>query len=586
MEIVYGLEDLMGLLNKAKRKGTVLSLVRLSVFFVLAATFIVGISDRPIFLWLVLLSLAAFIYLILLFNKNRDDSAFLTQLVKMEEEKTKRASRKLQGFDPGNEFLDKAHPFTNDLDIFGNHSLFQLLNHTVNKGGKAKLAFWLRGDMDSDLATKRFGAVKELSQNPGFIAEFEATGRAFIKEEKSKSGFYTWLKHPESWRAFYFIPLILGPIGGSILLFLAAVGMVSPVWIGAWIIMGIFFLTLIFKPLQEASKVFPNQGDIKTFGKWASSVEKSDFTDHYLNSLKEPIKNEGFEASKVLQSLEQKTFMLQNRVNLMFVILNLIFWIDFYLLWRSEIWRKKYGEHIAGWEEVFDSWQVLVSLGAFTHEEGNQCIPTWPKEKITEARNLKHPLIEKEKSVGNDFSLDEDTKTILLTGSNMSGKTTFMRTLGINMVMANIGLAPMAESFIMGPFRLFTSMRNSDNLGESVSSFYAELARIKQLLSMAEKGIPVFYLLDEILKGTNTADRIMGSEALIRQLASSNGKGIISTHDTELSQLETSLTYLTNMSFHSEITDDKIHFDYKLKVGPCPSFNAHKLMELMGIRFK
>jgi DNA mismatch repair ATPase MutS len=277
--------------------------------------------------------------------------------------------------------------------------------------------------------------------------------------------------------------------------------------------------------------------------------------------------------------------MIQNRVNLMFVIFNLVFWIDFFLLWRVEIWRKKFGNNIAAWEEVFDTWQVLVSLGAFTYEEKSYCIPTWSKERIIEATNLKHPLIAKEKAVGNDFSLAENSKTILLTGSNMSGKTTFMRTLGINMVMANVGLSPMAESFILGPFQLFTSMRNADNLGESVSSFYAELARIKQLLSKAEAGENVYFLLDEILKGTNTADRIMGSEALIRQLAASNCKGIISTHDIELSQLESSFAFLVNKSFHSEIMDDKIHFDYKLKPGPCPSFNAHKLMELMGIKF-
>jgi hypothetical protein len=363
------------------------------------------------------------------------------------------------------------------------------------------------------------------------------------------------------------------------------VGIIPSVWVGAWIVLGLFFLTMVFKSLHEASQVFPNQGDIKTFGKWASLIEKSDFADPYLHSLQEPIKNDDLVASTVLKSLEKMTFMIQHRINLMFGIVNLIFWIDFFLLWRAEIWRNRFGRHIACLEEVFDTWQAVVSLGAFTHEDQNHTFPTWSKDKTIDAKNLKHPLIAKEKSVGNDFSFHEDTKTILLTGSNMSGKTTFMRTLGINMVMANIGLGTMSESFILGPFQLFTSMRNTDNLGESVSSFYAELARIKKLLSKAEEGDTVFFLLDEILKGTNTADRIMGSGALIRQLAASNCKGIISTHDIELSQLENSLDYLVNKSFHSEIMDDKIHFDYKLKDGPCPSFNAHKLMELMGIRF-
>jgi len=165
----------------------------------------------------------------------------------------------------------------------------------------------------------------------------------------------------------------------------------------------------------------------------------------------------------------------------------------------------------------------------------------------------------------------------------MSGKTTFMRTLGVNMVLVGMGLSPFASKYTSGSFQLFTSMRNTDSLGESVSSFYAELARIKGLLDRAETNLPIFFLLDEILKGTNTSDRIMGSEALIHQLRQTNSKGIISTHDIELSKLE--IPGVLNYSFHSNIKENEILFDYKLKTGPCPSFNAHKLMELMGIKF-
>lgn len=168
----------------------------------------------------------------------------------------------------------------------------------------------------------------------------------------------------------------------------------------------------------------------------------------------------------------------------------------------------------------------------------------------------------------------------------MSGKTTFMRTLGTNLVLINLGLRPFGECVELGQFQLYTSMRNSDNLGESVSSFYAELSRIKKLIDRLDSGEQLFFLLDEILKGTNTEDRISGSEALIRQLQDSPSLGIISTHDIELSQLENEIPYVKNYSFHSEIHDKTIDFDYKIKRGPCPSFNAHKLMELMGIRFQ
>jgi DNA mismatch repair ATPase MutS len=227
----------------------------------------------------------------------------------------------------------------------------------------------------------------------------------------------------------------------------------------------------------------------------------------------------------------------------------------------------------------------LISLASFSKEESLSCKVKWLDREEIKVENLCHPLLHPNIAIGNNFNMSDSNHIVLLTGANMSGKTTFMRTLGINMVLANLGLSPFAKSFEMGSFQLFTSMRNSDNLGESVSSFYAELARIKLLLDTAESGVKVFFLLDEILKGTNTADRIMGSEALIHQLYAAGGKGIISTHDIELSGLEEKLNYLVNKSFHSEITDKEIHFDYTIKEGPCPSFNAHKLMELMGIRF-
>ncbi|MCH7401568.1 DNA mismatch repair protein [Belliella kenyensis] len=573
-------------LTAAKRKAVTLSILRLFLFFFILAILVVGLSEWKLLLISVPFLVSIFVYLIIQFNFQKDKEAFIKQLIQIEKDHNLRNRRELSAFDSGENFQEKNHAFASDLDLFGQHSLYQLMNHTVNESGKMTLARWLKGSFDTSLAMNRRRAIQELSQRAIFLKSFEGIGKAFVGKEKSKRVFYDWLKKSQSLVRWISVPMVLGPVGGVMILAGTLFFGLPYGWIGIWILWGMIFLSFVFKSLMEAASVLPNQGDIKTYRIWSELLGKEKFESDYLQALHAPFHRKENSAREVFDALEQMTFLIQNRGNLVYVILNLLFWTDLYLYWKLLTWKSKHAMLLAQWEHEFDEWQAITSLAAFEQEENQSCEVNWGKERSIHVRNIKHPLLPKEKAIGNDFTIDENTKTILLTGANMSGKTTFMRTLGINMILANLGLTPFADHFEMGPFQLFTSMRNSDNLGESVSSFYAELARIKRVLEVADSGQNVFFLLDEILKGTNTEDRIKGSEALIRQLASTNSKGIISTHDVELSTLESSLNYLKNKSFHSEISDNEIFFDYKIKNGPCLSFNAHKLMELMGIRFQ
>jgi hypothetical protein len=571
-------------LEKIKRQLAFTAILRLIVFFLIFAILIIGITEnRLLFLLLAIIGLI-FIGLIKRFNFLKDKETIISELMVMEKAKEARKKRELERFDPGTTFLDKKHPFCNDLDLFGPHSLFQLINHTVSVSGHKLLADSMKKQINPATAIDNYHAIEELKGKNSFLKNFEAIGRAFIKAEKNKTSFYQWLNKNEKWAKGYYFLLVMGPIGGIMILFASLFGLMHASWIGLWILAGLSFLSFIHKDLHQASLIWPNEGDIKTFKIWSDLLEKESFKSKNLQPLHLPFLNGTL--SKGLKSLEQVSFLIQNRFNLVYLVFNLLFWLDYFLLWQLKKWKKEYGNDISDIEGIFDQWQVLVSLASFSEEAQLKGEIIWEKDAIIHAKNLHHPLISPEKSIGNDFLLEKTQKTVLLTGSNMSGKTTFMRTVGINMVLVNLGLRPFAEKFICGPFQLYTSMRNADSLGESVSSFYAELARIRQVLEAAENGIPVFYLMDEILKGTNTTDRIMGSEALIRQLSATSAKGIISTHDIELSHLENILAYLVNFSFHSKIDDREIIFDYKLKAGPCPSFNAHKLMELMGIRFQ
>ncbi|KEO73604.1 MutS-related protein [Anditalea andensis] len=583
MQIDFNLDHPEKELSLTGKKIAGLSISRLVLFFALLAVVIVGLSEMRWLLFLFFPMSILFVYLIKRFNTLKDRQAFLKAVIQIKEDENLRKSRKLASFDQGQEFIDKKHPFSNDLDLFGEHSLFQLLNHTVSKEGRLRLANEMKTLVSAAVAEKRFDAIKELSIKSDFLLHFEAFGKAFLKDEKPKIAFYDWIKTGNQWKKGYYLPLILGPMAGLFILSAVLFGLISPVFLSVWLLISLIALSLVFKPLIAAANAMPNEGDVKTFTAWAILMENLSFEDPYLVKLQQPIFEKNFRASVSLRSLEQQSFAVQNRANLVYMIFNFLFWVDYIVLLRLEKWKIQNESHIHLWQQCFDEWQVMVSLAAFEKEEKNTTAVQWVKEPTLKVKAIRHPLILPDSCVPNDFNLPIEDKIVLLTGSNMSGKTTFMRTVGTNMVLVNLGLSPFAEEYISGDFQLFTSMRNTDNLGESVSSFYAELARIKGLLDQAEQDKPMFFLLDEILKGTNTTDRVMGSEALIRQLSASQSKGIISTHDIELA--DRSLPGVVNYSFHSDIKDDKILFDYTLKKGPCPSFNAHKLMELMGIKF-
>src|SRR5690606_23507686 len=195
--------------------------------------------------------------------------------------------------------------------------------------------------------------------------------------------------------------------------------------ISLFILIGMFFLSFVFLPLMQAAKHMPDEGDLKTLTAWALQLEDITFNNGYLKKHQKPVIDGQYKASEALKALEQQSFMVQNRINLMYLIFNLLFWVDFVVLMRLEKWKSQYAEQIREWETLFSDWQAMVSLGAFTAEENLSCDMGWTTELTLEAEDIRHPLIPKETCVGNNFILSQDNSIVLLTGSNMSGKTTF-----------------------------------------------------------------------------------------------------------------------------------------------------------------
>ena len=569
--------------NKSKRSIALLSILRLFSFFALGISLILTLAENS---WWALPSLICsllFVRLIKKFNHRKDQERIYQALLDRESRKRAREERKLGDLDPGTEFEDKEHSFAGDLDLFGTHSLFQLLNHSTSVGGKQQLAKLMKSAVDPKAAQQRREAVAELQQKPDFLNAMESIGMAF---PQGKVGPWKgWLEKQERVTPIHWVMAILGPLGGVLILLLTTQGILPEAVLGAWFLLGILVLTMVFAPLKHAGDAIPVASHLNSLRLRAAQIEGNSFQSDLLKAEQARLQVGSSPASKQLQELDRLGLWAQNRINLLYFPINLLFWTDFILFMWLATWKKRVSQSLIQLPETLESWEVWVSLGSFEVEVGHAGIPAWTQDPILEGENVFHPLLLPAKAVGNSLTLNTNRKLVLLTGSNMSGKTTFMRTLGINVVLLNLGLRPFADRMTLGPLQLFTSMRNTDNLGESVSSFYAELSRIRTLLQRLEQGEPIFFLLDEILKGTNTQDRISGSEALVAQLLPSHGLGLISTHDIELAALGEKEARVQNYSFHSEIQDQEILFDYRLKEGACPSFNAHKLMELMGIKF-
>ena len=567
-----------------KRSVTQQSILRIFSFFALGATVILTLSEHWAWVLPSLICFSLFVRLINRFNYLKDQERIYLALQQLEYQKQARQERKLGDLDTGIEFADKEHPFAGDLDLFGPHSLFQLLNHCTSAGGKEQLATILKSAVDPKAAQQRRAAADELQQKPDFLRAMEAIGIAF---PQGKVGpWKQWLEQKERRpNLLHWLLAVLGPVGGVLVLLLTTQGILPQAMLGIWFLVGILLLGMVFLPLKRAAEAIPVASHLNSLRLRSVQIEGNSFQSDLLKAEQARLQAGSSPASKQLQELDRLGLWTQNRLNLLYLPINMLFWTDFILFLWLAAWKKRVSNFLVQLPETLENWEVWVSLGSFEVEVGHPGIPAWTQEPILEAENVSHPLLLPAKAVGNSLSLNTERKLVLLTGSNMSGKTTFMRTLGINAVLLNLGLRPFADRMTLGPLQLFTSMRNTDNLGESVSSFYAELSRIRTLLQRLEQGEPIFFLLDEILKGTNTQDRISGSEALVAQLLPSQGIGLISTHDIELAALGEKEARVQNYSFHSEIQDQEILFDYRLKEGACPSFNAHKLMELMGIKF-
>jgi len=325
---------------------------------------------------------------------------------------------------------------------------------------------------------------------------------------------------------------------------------------------------------------------IRKYGKLLERIESVDWDSEKMKALKESLKFNEKSAGERVAELSRLIEMLDSRSNMLLgVIFNLWFYWDFQFVTRIEDWREESKENFEEWIRVIGEIEVLNSLANFAYNNPEYIYPEPVKGmSIIKASEAGHPLIQKEERVLNDFELGQDYKFMLITGANMAGKSTFLRTIGVNHILSLLGSVVVAKSYQFEPVYLYTSMRTTDSLQKHESYFYTELKRLKLIIDQIKSGKKVFIILDEILKGTNSKDKESGSRKFIENLIKLKSMGIFATHDLSLTNMEENYPdFVANYCFEVEFGEVDLIFDYKLRSGVCKNMNATFLMDKMGI---
>ena len=493
-------------------------------------------------------------------------------------------------FDGGKEWIDASHPFSLDLDVFGERSLFQFLNRTCTPFGKETLSRWLRQLLDKkeEIETRQ-QAIKELSKYPDFRETFRITGCLDKNGETTMNDLRKWIASPSIFlqkRSNQWICRAV-PVINIILFVLGMMNVISMSWFG---LVFCSFAIASSKLIRRITRIQESYNKtlkmLSTYVRLIELTDKQSVESPLLIALKKEFENHGKKAPQTLGILAKELDRLDLRNNLILYALleGSMFWQLRQML-RIERWKEEYGAHLLQWLEALGRLDALCALGTFAFNHPEYTYPIITDEPfVFHAKDMGHPLMPRQQCVVNDADIPQRPYFLIITGANMAGKSTYLRTIGCNYILACIGAPVCCSSLRIYPAHLMTSLRTSDSLANNESYFFAELKRIQQILDCLKSGEEMFIILDEILKGTNSMDKQKGSLALVKQLLQLKTNGIIATHDLLLGELKQHFpNEISNYCFEADIRNDELTFSYKLREGVAQNMNACFLMQKMGI---
>ncbi|MBR6640019.1 MAG: hypothetical protein IKL35_06635 [Muribaculaceae bacterium] len=580
--------ETQGSIASLSRRATLVSWLRVAVFIAIVAGIYLLWDSSTLCILSSVAGLAIFLFLIKYHDR-------LLRLKARQETKLHLAQSRLRVIagdlscqPQGRTHIDQMHRFSFDLDIFGADSLYSILDSTATSIGASHLAHWLKNPLtDNDAIVARQKAIKELAQMNTLRTEFHASGKTIEKEERQETPDF-------SNRPSFHLPIPL-----TILAYCAAPTLIAFIILNAmgfipgtaimWLIVGYLFVASLAS--KKTSKL--HQWLCSTVERLTSreqlfqQIENTQFQSSLMINLQNNLKQNNENASQSIKRLSRLLKSLDQRYNAVgFILFNGTMLWDITIINRIDRWMEKYGDNLTTWMNTLGEIDALCALATYAFENPEYTYPQIDAtgKTIMQAEEMGHPLIHKSKRINNPLPIMAQHSFIIITGANMAGKSTYLRTIGINYLLAMVGAPVAAKSMIFTPASLFTGLRANDSLANGESYFFAELKRLQAVVDEASQGKPMFILLDEILRGTNSADKQRGSLALVKKLITLPIGGVLATHDLVLGNLANEFpNNISAYCFEAEIKDDNLTFDYTLHEGVAHNLNAYFLMEKMGI---
>ena len=579
-----------GQLQQVKKQIFRISMLRLTLFIAGVAGIYFFLSQTPLLIVCICLTFLPLFILVKIHNRFFIRKEWLETQARIIQEELQALSGDYSSFEDGKEYVNPEHPYSFDLDIFGRRSLFQSINRTCTFFGKDRLAKWLQNHLHEKVSIeKRQEMVREISEHTLFREQFRVAGLVHHGQSSDAEKIQAWSQSPAQYlHAGWVKAFIWGvPVINSLLLITSLIGWTSFSWLG--LSFGIF-LVLSFGIIKRATYIQETYGkQLKSLNGYARLIalaKAEDWKSAGMQELMERFNLNGQSPIQALQQLSKELDRLDLRNNqFLYVLLEGSIFFQLQEIVRIERWKARYGQHISKWLETVGELDALCSLGTFAYNH-----PQYTYPELTEkpfcflATQMGHPLMPASQCVKNDATIPSRPFFLIITGANMAGKSTYLRTIGVNYLLACIGAPVCCERLKLYPNQLITSLRTSDSLSDNESYFFAELKRLKRIIDLLNQGQQLFIILDEILKGTNSMDKQKGSFDLIRQFMQLKANGIIATHDLLLGSLIKQFPEeIRNYCFEADIKENELTFSYKLREGVAQNMNACFLMKKMGI---